>query len=70
MLDSLLTLITTIVFHVRESFRVRATWIFHGFAGTSIIILNSDSGGQVEITEPICLSCQCQVTYKHIVKSL
>lgn len=31
-------------------------WVFYGYAGIAIIIWRSDSGGQVEITDPIYLS--------------
>lgn len=41
-----------------EVFFVTAAWIFHVYAGAAIIILRSDSGGQVEITGPVCLAWQ------------
>lgn len=41
-----------------EVLSVTAAWIFHVYAGTAIIILRSDSGGQLEITGPVCFAWQ------------
>lgn len=47
---SMLTLTTICFIYVYVRGSVTATSIIHGCAGIAIIILGSDSGGQVEIT--------------------